>query len=81
MADNILVEKWTDLIETDKARSVTNKEGLAQLLENEEQYIVNEASQTADMAQYTPILVPAIRRIFPNLLANEIVGVQPMNSP
>lgn len=79
--ENVLVEKWDQLIETDKAPKVSSKESMAQLLENEEQYIMKEASQAADMAQYTPILVPAIRRIFPNLLANEIVGVQPMNAP
>jgi hypothetical protein len=33
------------------------------------------------MGQYTPILVPAVRRVFPNLLANEIVGVQAMQAP
>ena len=79
---NLLVEKWNELIESPKAKAVGNKEAMAQLLENQESY-VNENAQNvaADMAQYTPILVPAVRRVFPNLLANEIVGVQPMNMP
>lgn len=78
---NILTEKWHDLIDKDSASKVKNKEAMAQLLENEEEYSLKEGAVAADMAQYTPILVPAVRRIFPNLLANEIVGVQPMNSP
>lgn len=79
---NLLVEKWNELIESPKAKSVSNKEAMAQLLENQEAH-VNENAQNvaADIAQYTPILVPAVRRVFPNLLANEIVGVQPMQTP
>lgn len=80
MADSILVEKWSELIDTDKAPAVQAKETMAQLLENQE-HSMNENSVAADIAQYTPILVPAVRRIFPNLLANEIVGVQALKQP
>lgn len=81
MAENVLVEKWEALIESDKAPKIDAKEQMAQLLENEESYMLQEANVAADMAQYTPILVPAVRRIFPNLIANEIVSVQAMNAP
>ena len=83
MADNMLLEKWGELIDAQskKTKIVENREAMAQLLENEESYIVNEANSVSDMAQYTPILVPAVRRIMPNLLANEIVGVQPISAP
>jgi len=78
----MLVEKWDQLIESPKAKVVGNKEAMAQLLENQEKYVLEEAQNVAgDVAQYTPILVPAVRRIFPNLLANEIVGVQPLSMP
>jgi len=80
MADSILVEKWSELIDTDKAPQVQARETMAQLLENQEHFM-NEDTVQADIAQYTPILVPAVRRIFPNLLANEIVGVQPLKMP
>lgn len=76
----VLVEKWTELIDTDKAPAVQSKETMAQLLENQEESM-NESSVAADIAQYTPILIPAVRRIFPNLLANELVGVQAMKQP
>ena len=79
--ENQLVEKWEKLIDTDKAAAVTSKEVMAQLLENQEISLNESATVAADMAQYTPILVPAVRRIFPNLLANEIVGVQALQNP
>ena len=80
----LLVEKWNYLMNSEeallKAKKVKNVEAMAQLLENQEKF--TEAQTTvADIAQYTPILVPAVRRIFPNLLANEIVGVQPLSGP
>jgi len=80
----LLVEKWSYLMNSEeallKAKKVKNVEAMAQLLENQEKF--TEAQTTvADIAQYTPILVPAVRRIFPNLLANEIVGVQPLSGP
>ena len=81
MAYSILVEKWSELIESPKAPSVQNKETMAQLLENQEAFMNEDATVQGDIAQYTPILVPAVRRIFPNLLANEIVGVQPLKMP
>lgn len=83
MENNVLLEKWTPLIESKKAKPVKDKEAMALVLENQEKWLFNEESSTAltDIAQYTPIIVPAVRRIFPNLLANEIVGVQPMNGP
>lgn len=79
--ENQLVEKWEKLIDTDKAGAVSSRETMAQLLENQEVSLEESASVQADMAQYTPILVPAVRRIFPNLLANEIVGVQALTAP
>jgi hypothetical protein len=79
--ENQLLEKWDALIEHEGAPHVSQKEVMAQLLESEETYMVEAGSVNADMAQYTPILVPAVRRIFPNLLANEIVGTQAMNAP
>jgi hypothetical protein len=85
MSTQMLVEKWDGLISSKKAKPVKegSKKALATLLESQENWVMTEGSSTAlgDIAQFTPILVPAVRRIFPNLLANEIVGVQPMNGP
>jgi hypothetical protein len=82
VTSKMLVEKWTPLIESEKARKVKNPEVMALVLENQENSLNEQASTgLGDIAQYTPILVPAVRRIFPNLLANEICGVQALNGP
>lgn len=77
----MLVEKWSPLIESTKARKVKNPEVMARLLENTESVLAEAATTLGDISQYTPIIVPAVRRVVPNLLANEIVGVQAMNGP
>jgi len=54
------------------------------LLENTQRDIknsLNENTMTADIAQFTPILMPMVRRIYPNLIANVLLGVQPMSMP
>lgn len=49
--------------------------------EKEHQRLVNEGTLSGDVAQFTPILMPMVRRVYPNLIANEILGVQPMSMP
>ena len=64
------------------------------MLENEfnylkEQNMVNEASYTdgsfgtnyATSGEFHKIAIPMVRRTFPNLIAHETVGVQPMTAP
>jgi hypothetical protein len=36
---------------------------------------------TTDLAAMQKVLLPMIRRVIPSLIANEIVGVQPMSGP
>lgn len=81
MADNVLIEKWAEMLESEVSTVSDPKGVMAQLLENQHEYIVESETSQGDIAQYTPILVPAVRRVFPNLLANEIVGVQPLKQP
>lgn len=40
-----------------------------------------DANTTGVTASYTKYLFPMLRRVFPNLIANEIVSVQPMTGP
>ena len=62
-------------IEDKYVRSAT-----AVLLEN--QRLVNEAStDTSDIAQFKRISIPLVRRIYPQLIANKIVSVQPLLGP
>lgn len=52
----------------------------AVLLEN--QRLINELStDTSDIAQFKRISIPLVRRIFPHLIANKIVAVQPLLGP
>ena len=82
---NILVEKWDALLTTDKGVSPitekTQKAVMAQLLENQQKWLTEDVSSAGDIGMFTPILIPTVRRIFPNLVANQIVGVQPMSGP
>lgn len=62
-------------IEDRATRSVTSV-----LLEN--QRLINEMStDTSDIAQFKRISIPLVRRIYPQLIANKIVSVQPLLGP
>ena len=43
--------------------------------------MINEGTLTTDIAQFTPILLPMVRRVFPSLIANDLLGVQEMTMP
>lgn len=52
----------------------------AVLLEN--QRLMNEVStDTGDIAQFKRISIPLVRRIYPQLIANKVVSVQPLLGP
>src|SRR5271156_2646784 len=56
------------------------KAACAVLLEN--QRLMNEVStDTSDIAQFKRISIPLVRRIYPQLIANKIVSVQPLLGP
>lgn len=64
-----------DGIEDRFVRSTT-----AVLLEN--QRLMNEVStDTSDIAQFKRISIPLVRRIYPQLIANKVVSVQPLLGP
>ena len=84
-----LVEKWEpalDGIQDDYVRRTT-----AQLLENQAKQIVSEKLNEAAVATGTTTVgqlgtfqkfaFPLVRRVYPELIANKIVGVQPMQGP
>ena len=52
-------------------------------MENESQYLqgLNEETKTVNVGSFTKFIFPVLRRVFPNLIANEIVSVQPMTAP
>ena len=57
------------------------KPNIAQLLENQASYMLNEATLDASAGRFDTVAFPMVRRIFSRLLANEIVSVQPLALP
>jgi len=86
--DESLVQKWEPVLEgidSDYTRRVT-----AQLLENQAKSIVEErisedispaATTTGQLGTFQKFAFPLVRRVYPQLLANSLVGVQPMQGP
>tara|TARA_B100000424_G_scaffold41583_1_gene28132 strand:- start:1872 stop:3608 length:1737 start_codon:yes stop_codon:yes gene_type:complete len=79
-----IMEKWsrTGLLgKLDDAKGSV----VAQLLENQavelRNQMINEETQTANVAGYNKIAFPLVRRVFGQLLASELVAVQPMSLP
>ena len=81
MSDNIKM-----LIESAKYAPLdqSNASSMKIMLQNTErelQSLINEGTLSGDIAQFTPILLPLVRRVYPSLIANELLGVQPMALP
>jgi hypothetical protein len=89
--DETLVQKWEPVLEgidSDYTRRVT-----AQLLENQAKSIVEDkvrnideaitaaATTTGQLGTFQKFAFPLVRRVYPKLLANSLVGVQPMQGP
>src|SRR4051812_3170284 len=54
----------------------------AVVLENQRLMNLTETStDTSDIAQFKRISIPLVRRIYPQLIANKIVSVQPLLGP
>lgn len=53
------------------------------LMENEMEYLrnLNEDTLSTNVGSFTKYIFPMLRRVFPNLIANQIVSVQPMTAP
>ena len=84
-----LLTKWGPVLEginNDYTRKVT-----AQLLENQAKSIIAEKGDRVDEADapttvgklgsFQKFAFPIVRRVYPQLIANSIVGVQPMGGP
>ena len=63
----------------------TRKAVMASTLENTRKYLSEAASSGAtasgNIATLNRVILPVIRRVMPTVIANEIVGVQPMTGP
>ena len=75
-----LEKVWAETRLLDGITDRTARATTAVMLEN--QRLVNEqATDTSDIAQFKRISIPLVRRIFPQLIANKIVSVQPLLGP
>jgi len=83
---NMINENWT---ETKSALmeglSGTKAKSMETVLENTKTYLAEAASTGAtgagNVAALNKVILPIIRRVMPTVIANEIVGVQPMTGP
>ena len=78
--------KFEELLESSKYAPLSelDKNTLAAVMANtqrETESMISEGTISADVAQFTPFLMPMLRRIYPALVANELLGVQPMSGP
>ena len=79
-------EKFKDLLESTKYAPLngSDKNAMGLLLENAQRdldQLISEGTLAGDVAQFTPILMPMVRRVYPTLIANELLGIQPMTMP
>jgi|3_EtaG_2_1085321.scaffolds.fasta_scaffold01105_1 hypothetical protein len=78
-----LISKWekTGLLEGLESDNLRN--GMASLLENQAKELLRESSAMAsgDVEGFAAVAFPLVRRVFGNLIANDLVSVQPMSLP
>ena len=83
----ILEQRWGQMLNAGKSiNGFESRYNTAVLLENQRQYMaragmLNEIGTTADVTGLPTTIFPIIRRVYPNIIANEIVGVQALTSP
>lgn len=88
-----LVEKWEKVLDAgDQIKSEKVKKATALMLENQHQHLIesgtaygsdslNTVGGYSGSGMFHKIAVPMVRRTFPELIAHEIVGVQPLTGP
>ena len=63
----------------------SRRSSMAVILENTRKHLAENATaggtQAANVASLNRVILPVIRRVMPTVIANEIVGVQPMTGP
>ena len=82
----LLNERWSDTKEALlEGLSGNRKASMSVCLENTRKYLSESASSGAtsagNIATLNRVILPVIRRVMPTVIANEIVGVQPMTGP
>ena len=82
----LLTERWEETKEAlCEGLEGTQRSTMAVTLENTKQYLSEAATAGAtasgNIATLNRVILPVIRRVMPSVIANDIVGVQPMAGP
>ena len=80
------MENWSETkVALTDGLTGTKKKVMETTLENTKNYLAEAAStgatQAGNVATLNKVILPVIRRVMPTVIANEIVGVQPMTGP
>ena len=86
MSQELLEGRWDEtkdaLLE---GLSGSKRNSMAVILENTKRYLKENASAgsttSGNIATLNRVILPVIRRVMPTVIANELVGVQPMTGP
>ena len=84
-----LASKWEKSGLLEGMDSSTDKNNMSMLLENQAKQLVNEANVTRTGASFNAgnseawagVALPLVRRVFGEIVAKDLISVQPMNLP
>ena len=86
---NQMVKKWAPVLKKCKEIGPQKYGLMASILENQfnhwdpsnKSLLLEDATTTGDIADFTRFALPLIRKSYPKLIADNLVGVQPMSQP
>ena len=86
MTQELLESRWGETKEALlEGLQGSRRTSMAVILENTKKYLAENATvgatQAANVATLNRVILPVIRRVMPTVIANEIIGVQPMTGP
>jgi hypothetical protein len=86
MSQELLEGRWDDTKEALlEGLQGSKRNSMAVILENTKRYLKENASAgsttSGNIATLNRVILPVIRRVMPTVIANELVGVQPMTGP
>ena len=86
MSEPLLESRWGETKEALlEGFNGTRRNSMSVILENTRKYLKENASagstSAGNIATLNRVILPVIRRVMPTVIANELVGVQPMTGP
>jgi len=86
MSQELLESRWGETKEALlEGLNGTKRNSMSVILENTKRYLKESASSgstaSGNIATLNRVILPVIRRVMPTVIANELVGVQPMTGP